>query len=85
MPQSFKTFKYNQGHLPWRWDFAVLLIAFFVVASLAWWYLARAPQKACRVITSAEADTVVENGKRKAALDVRTLNLKPGECLTVRP
>lgn len=73
------------GKPPGSWDFTAFLVVVFVVAPLSWWYFTRDPYAGRREITAAETDTIVEDGKRKGVLDLRKLDLKAGECLTIRP
>ncbi|NOT70616.1 MAG: hypothetical protein HOP09_04795 [Hyphomicrobium sp.] len=85
MPSGYEQSPDYGGKPPGSWDFAVFLIVVFVVAPLAWWYFTQDTQANCRVITPAETETFVEDGKRKGVLDLQKLNLKPGECLTLKP
>lgn len=70
---------------PSEWSFVAFLLIIFVVAPLAIWYFTTPPYADCRVVTAADAETYVEDGKRKGLLDLRKLGLKAGECLTIRP
>lgn len=85
MPSGYEQSPDYGGPSNGGWDFVAFLIVVFVVAPLAWWYFTRDPDAGCRVITSAQTDTIVEDGKRKGVLDLRKLDLKAGECLTLRP
>lgn len=70
---------------PQEWTFVAFLLVIFVIAPLALWYLTKDPHANCRVVTAAETETIVEDGKRKGVLDLRKLDLKAGECLTLMP
>lgn len=70
---------------PPEWTFFSFLLVIFVIAPLAFWYFTAPPHANCRIVTAAETETYVEDGKRKGLLDLRKLNLAPGECITIKP
>ena len=72
------------GSKPSNWPsafmFGIFILSVFVLAPMTIIYMSPATQN-CREVRSADVPEV--NGK--AVLDLRSLNLKGRECVTVRP